>query len=142
MGYGAWIRKRNRCLCDNAIAKFDMLRNQLFHTGRAFPMGPIFGTRSGHMTTSVATTAKKHRLVRARISLVGRKGSLKTRANSAGHDCVWCSAQLGKEGFNFFGSYVWLVLIWVLVLVLALIVWDQTIQRLLQDLDLQLDVKG
>ncbi len=67
---GAWIIKRNGRLGRNAVAKFDVLRNELFHTGRAFPMGPIFGTRSREMTACVATTAKKHRLERARICLV------------------------------------------------------------------------
>ena len=86
---GAWIIKCNGCLGRNAIAKFEVLRNQLFHTGRAFPMGPIFGTRSREMTASVATTAKKHRLERARICLMGRKGSLKSRTKCTGHCGVW-----------------------------------------------------
>lgn len=66
----AWIIKRNGRLGRNAVLKFEVLRNQFLHTGRAFPMGPIFGTRSREMPTSVATTAKKHRLERARICLM------------------------------------------------------------------------
>ena len=103
---GAWRLKRKWRLGCNTIAKFDVLRNEVLHTGRALPVRPIFGTLAGQMPAGVATTAKKHGLVRAYIGFVRRKGGFEGWAKCTGHCCVWYLAPSGTRGFNFFGSYV------------------------------------